>query len=953
MGLIAMSRLGLILALLLYASAPHGWAQVRQEPLDQVLRSEPPPARQTVDDHTQGVSQRPSAEQSRARAHDSRVELAEPSWEYASPEGADILEGWNSRFPAAAAKPPSAPGSPEPSALAEAWQLYSRGRYEAAAKAFTALAASANRQEALNARLGLAYSLIRQGRRDQAIAQLTSLVNEGYRPSETRPALIQALMQNGRWSEARAQIVQLPPGPRAVGEKRLVEARLLKDYQSLPRTADRPALSAFLDTHATAFADCVRPDIFHDIAKRLAEAGALQPATAMRRRLLQCPLPPDLRQGILAELVNSLPDEEALALLKKEKPGLQQAASTPTAELDGLELQLLKRRMIDPSTGPDAKARWAEEILTLAPEDPDALSALAWQRFKRGEFAEAERLFGRLAQADPDSKEAALGLGYARLNSGKLDTALEGLDRGRFTEDAETRTLRELVYRQQAADAFDSGQWAAAARHLEKLLALDPADAEAKELLAWTRYRQGRREEAGALMEESFAAKPSPSLAAGLLGVYTAAGDEERAYGMASRLAEDPAPEVRAAAGPFFFDRGAPLTAAQLDRSTERCYRNADSPRVEAFVYHRSKQGDGQFGDLEETALPITLVYPTALGNQWSAAVTPKYLSGNGGPSNPQAGRYYRFLNGTSKKQDLEESLFVVQPEVGFAMEGRLHTEIRIGSTPFNGPVDPTPTFDLRVGAADGYLDIHRFNVKDSILSYVGQKDPYGNDEWGRVTRNGLEAGRTWPLGGRWWVSGSAGFDYYTGDSVWDNQAVHLDTAVGQTLLFDRDEFSYGLFLSAQHFRRNSDFYTYGHGGYYSPELMTMVGPFVRYRTAACRDYWFDLQASAGWLHQRLDSSPFYPLFDGDTAGLTPAAAADATGEYEGDTDNKLGFNLRLQGLKLITPHLAAGGFAAVNNSADYTEWSAGVGLQIFFDPQNLFWTRKDLFREFGKDANK
>jgi hypothetical protein len=286
-------------------------------------------------------------------------------------------------------------------------------------------------------------------------------------------------------------------------------------------------------------------------------------------------------------------------------------------------------------------------------------------------------------------------------------------------------------------------------------------------------------------------------------------------------------------------------------------------------------------------------------------------------------------------------------------MEGRLHTEIHVGTTPLDGPVDPTPTFEARLGARDWFVDLHRCNVKDSILSYVGQKDPYGNDEWGRVTRNGIEAGKTWALGGQWWVSGSAGFDYYMGDSVWDNQAVHLDTAIGQTLLFDRDEFTYGLFFTVQHFRRNSDFYTYGHGGYYSPELMTMLGPFVRYRTAACRDYWFDVQASAGWLHQRLDSSPFYPLFDGTTAGFTPDAAADVNGEYASDTDNKIGINLRLQGMKLLTPHLAAGGFASVNNSADYTEWTAGVGIQVFFDPQNLFWTRKDMFREFGDCSNK
>jgi Flp pilus assembly protein TadD len=948
-----MSRLFLIVILFLSASAPHGLAQVRQEPLDQGLRSDPQPARQSVDDHTQDVTQRHSAEQVRTGAHDSRVELAEPPWEYTSPEEADILEGWESRFPGAAAKSPSEAGRTEPSALAQAWQLYRRGTYGAAAKAFASLTASGNRQEALNATLGLAYSLIKQGRLDQAISLLTHLVNQGYRPSETRLALMHALMQDGRWSEARAQIAQLPPDKRAIWEKHLLEARLLKEYRSLAPTAGSQALSAFMDTHANALAECVRPDVFHDMAKRLAASGASQQATEVRRRLLDCPLPADLRQGILAELMNSLPDEEALALLQKERAGLQQAAPKSAAELDALELQLLKRRMADPLPDFDARARLAEEILTLSPTDPDALSALAWYRFNRGEVAEAEKLFARLAQADPGNKDYALGLGYARLDSGKLYTALDPFDRGLIAEDAETRTLRQLVYRKQAADAYDSGQWDAAALQLEKLLALDPTDADAKELLAWTRYRQGRRDDARALMEESFSAKPSPSLAAGLLGIYTAAGDEDRAYGMADGLANDRDPEVRASMGPFFFDRGAPVTAAQLDRNPDRCYRNADSPRMEAFLYHRSKQGDGKFGDIEETALPITFVYPTALGNQWSAAVTPKYLSGNSGPSTPQAGRYYRFLDGAAKKQDLEDSLFLVQPDVGLTMEGQLHTDIHIGTTPFNGPVDPTPTFEARVSAPDWYVDIHRSNVKDSILSYVGQKDPYSNDAWGRVTRNGIEAGKTWPLGGKWWASGSAGFDYYMGDSVWDNQAVHLDTAVGQTLLFDRDEFSYGLFLTAQHFRRNSDFYTYGHGGYYSPELMTMVGPFVRYRTAVCRDYWFDVHASAGWLHQRLDSSPFYPLFDGDTAGFTPAAADDANGEYDSSTDNKLGFNLRLQGMKLITPYLAAGGFASVNNSANYTEWTAGIGIQIFFDPQNLFWTRKDMFSEFGKFSNK
>jgi len=75
-----------------------------------------------------------------------------------------------------------------------------------------------------------------------------------------------------------------------------------------------------------------------------------------------------------------------------------------------------------------------------------------------------------------------------------------------------------LVYSQQAARAYDAKDWDAAAAYLEKLLALEPQDQDAKELLAWTRYQQDRREEAQALMEESFAERPSPSAGLGPLG---------------------------------------------------------------------------------------------------------------------------------------------------------------------------------------------------------------------------------------------------------------------------------------------------------------------------------------------------------------------------------------------------------------------------------------------------
>jgi hypothetical protein len=132
-----------------------------------------------------------------------------------------------------------------------------------------------------------------------------------------------------------------------------------------------------------------------------------------------------------------------------------------------------------------------------------------------------------------------------------------------------------------------------------------------------------------------------------LLGIYSAAGEEDRAYGMADRLAKDPDPEIRASMGPFFFDRGAPVTAAQLDRSPDRCYLNADSPRMEAFLYYRSKQGDGTFGDIEETALPIPSFTgrPRKSGQEHSPQIFRQHRAST--PRRP----VYRFLTGPRKSR--------------------------------------------------------------------------------------------------------------------------------------------------------------------------------------------------------------------------------------------------------------------------------------------------------------
>lgn len=879
------------------------------------------------------VRQRPGAEHVERRPHEMEIEWENPDWVYASPEEAERMKGRDSAFPAEAPRRELLP-PPPPSPLERAWGLYRAGRFSEAEAAFRLLIEGRDVSEA---RLGLAYSLIRQGKRREALGLLDGLLRKGFRTEEVRRARIGLLIAGGRFAEAGAEIERLPVRQREAAKRRLLEARLENALRSLPPVPEAATIRELLGLHHEALERCLRPDLFHGLARSLAAAGEKEEAAALTRRLLACPLDPPLRRGILAGLAASGDEEETLALLSSQKAHLASLDPQTAAALEALEVDLLQRRLARLPEGAAARLETATDILARRPDDPQALAILAWERLRRGETEEAERLFTRLLELDPGNRDAALGTGWARLQAGRDGEALAPFASGAIPEDEGIRELRRTVLRRQADRAMAEGRWEEAAAACEALLRLEPENREAADALARALLRRGPSERDLARLEERAERDPSPGLVSGLLEHYRAAGVEDRAWDLTCRAAASPEPAIAATAAPFFFARGLPVTASQLDPDESRCYRNAFTPRAEAFAFHRRRETRGRFGDLEETSFPVSAFHAVGLGKTASLTLTPRLLRGNKPGERPPVGRDYR---GLPLRQDWEEELVVLQPDAGIFFEGRIPAALHVGTTPLGGPVSAEPTFTARLGSEGGFLEAHRLSVRDSILSWTGQKDPYSKASWGRVTRLGFEGGKTFTLEGLGWLSATAGVDHYDGRDVIANQALHGALAAGRTHLVDGDEWSWGAFLSLAHFRRNSDFYTFGHGGYYSPQLMALLGPFVRLRTAACRDFWIDLQLSAGWLHQRLHRSDRYPL-------------EDREGFYEADTDNRLGASLRFQGMKQLTPHVAVGGLASFGSSGDWTEWRLGAGIEIFFEPQNAFWTRRDLFREFGAFSNR
>lgn len=580
---------------------------------------------------------------------------------------------------------------------------------------------------------------------------------------------------------------------------------------------------------------------------------------------------------------------------------------------------------------------------------------LAWYYYNQEDLPRAEELFMSLESENPGHVGAALGLGYIRLNTDRAAEALAPLEAAGAEDTAAVLELKRLVYIQLGWRQYDEGDFGGAIAFARRALAILPDDPDALVLNAWSTLKHGDSDQALSDFETLVEADPSPGNLTQLLDAQLFAGRHRDAGKTAEIMADSASPVLHQRAADFFFQHDAPIRAASLlDSDAEVCYRNADALRIELESYFRHRDGDTGTSRLDEIALSVKAKMPLKGGLLLSAGLTPMRIGSGSGPIPVRTGSYYESLMNESMQTDLLEEQTVVIPEVGLSSEGETRWRLRMGTTPLNGPVPATPTGELRLETDRWHIAAQRRSVTESVLSTIGMVDPYTGRQWGRVVRSGVSAGAVKVLEGPYWISIDAGADLVTGHDVRDNYRFDGNLSAGGTwLTADEFYFSGGLFLYSQHFERNSDFFTFGHGGYYSPDLMLVLGPFANYRSPVCRRWQVDLKASLGWLYEKTEDSPRYPLLKTKPSSLDAAMAEEADGIYPGKTDNGLAYSTSAEGWYFFTDHLALGGVLKGEQSPNYGEFLAAIGLKWFFRPQAGFWETPFSLTEVGGRWNR
>jgi hypothetical protein len=224
-------------------------------------------------------------------------------------------------------------------------------------------------------------------------------------------------------------------------------------------------------------------------------------------------------------------------------------------------------------------------------------------------------------------------------------------------------------------------------------------------------------------------------------------------------------------------------------------------------------------------------------------------------------------------------------------------------------------------GKLDYSIDASRRAMTGSMLSYAGVRDPVTQQVWGGVVNTGATArlGTT-----------------YEGYSLSNNRAVWRTALDRDFIKRDDLQVNLGAALSFTRNTRDLGGFTWGHGGYYSPEhLMSLVFPVEA--TGQYGRFNYAIKASVSLSRSSSSDSPYYPT----DAGLQAAAALNAVQfpliapnpMYKGGSSSGLGYALRALVEYPMTDRMLLGGRLDLDRADYYAPTNWLVYLRYFFDP--------------------
>ena len=827
--------------------------------------------------------------------------------------------------------------------IAYGWQEYNQGNYEKAEQLFSQAVRSSTGEAQWDARTGLAFSLVQLGDTEKALPLLRNLLANGRQIESVAATLAGLLFERGDMAALQDILQELPAEQASQWQRKIAETRFRQQVKILVQHGDTAGLVRMTDSRRDLLAGCRYRESFFQAARFLSNR---QDGTASRllHELSRCK-PQDIhwQQRILRQQLTMETNSELIARVYAPAP-----AVIPESAWKKVMQQSLWQRISRQELKDVEYEQLVGALYFLAPKDDKAASLAGWICFQQGNYECAQEIFTRLVSAHP-SNDSLLGLAYTLQKMGDEAAALELTKRFSGSSYPELQTLQHDLLAALGAHRYQEKKFGQAAQYLRQALALQPDNLENRKLLLWCGYQQGDVRPLAEFLLHQYQQQGSATDAEELAAILERLDDPAFSRRVMAGFALSPLPVVRKLAGEHFFQHHDPVLAAQTYQG-ESPYAGCAAPELDSMVHLRSKDGDPGLSKLTAASFLVRQQFSTTGGKSWSLSIAPLFIDSGSVPADLPVGSSFLRAQGNEGNSDLwEESTVTWQWQAGLQLEGDVDWDLRLGTTPLNGVVAPTVVGRVQAAGDDWQLLGTREPIRESLLSWIGQTDPYTGREWGRVVTTALSGAKTVSFSD-WWLSLEGAYGLYRGKQVEQNSSLTAALSVGKTRDWQDFERSAGVFIFARGFSKNSDFYTFGHGGYYSPACQVISGPFVRMTTKPESRYWLDASLSVGLNYTDTDDASRYVELDALDPNLSEGARLDLEGIYSGDNNLGIGLDARVRGLVPLSGGWFFGGEAGVNNAADFTLWQVAVLLRYRFGegmglgvPEQRFSTLTDL----------
>ncbi|GBR20170.1 cellulose synthase operon protein C [Komagataeibacter nataicola NRIC 0616] len=531
---------------------------------------------------------------------------------------------------------------------------------------------------------------------------------------------------------------------------------------------------------------------------------------------------------------------------------------------------------------------------------------------QRGDQAQAYDHLAPALQADPEATSPKLALARLYNGHGKPGKALEidlavlrhnpqDLDARQAAVQAAVNSDHNSLATRLAMDGvqespMDARAWLAMA-------VADQADGHGQRTIEDLRRAydlrlqqvEGTRAAAGAAQEEALAPPSTNPF-------------RPRGYGHQTELG---APVT---GGSYSAEAASPDTSDQMLSSIAgqiHTLRENLAPSIDGGLGFRSRSGEHGMGRLTEANIPIVGRLPLQAGaSALTFSITPTMIwSGNlntgsvydvpryGTMMGVQAYNQYDSYSNAGKDQ---QRIAAASAEAGFAPDvqfGNSWVRADVGASPIGFPITNVlggVEFSPRVGPVTFRVSAERRSITNSVLSYGGLRDSnynsplgryarqlYGKElssqwsrEWGGVVTNHFH-GQVEATLGNTILYGGGGYAIQTGKNVQRNS--EREAGIGaNTLVWHNANMLVRIGVSLTYFgyAKNEDFYTYGQGGYFSPQSYYAATVPIRYAGQHKRLDW-DVTGSVGYQVFHEHSAPFFP-----TSSLLQSGANTIASNY-------------------------------------------------------------------------